>query len=63
MVACPIFALHNILSVNSASDSLLRVTGLSGYEHDWTAENSEHWLRMNRRSYRFNWSRLEPNST
>ena len=42
MIACHIFALHYTLSVNSVGDS----SRLSGYEHDWTAEALDHWLRI-----------------
>lgn len=48
MIACQIFALHYTLSVNSVGDSS-RFTRLSGYEHDWTAEPLDHWLRIYQR--------------
>ena len=45
MIACHICALHYALSVNSVGDSS-RLTRLSGYEHDWTSEGLDHWLRI-----------------
>ncbi len=44
MIACHIFALHCILSVNTVGDRSLRFTALLEYEHSWNAEPFDDWL-------------------
>ena len=51
-----LFAMPNTLSVISVSNSSLRVTGLSNYGVDWTAETLTSGCASTRGLYRFIWS-------